>query len=56
MEASRTLKEGINQDTRALGKNTKKHFDVWDLNKDGEIDIDEVKIRQQDVTNNCKEV
>lgn len=43
MEASRTLKEGIKQDTRALGKNTKKYFDVWDLNKDGEIDIDEVK-------------
>lgn len=26
----------------ALGKNTKKHFDFWDPNKDGQIDIDEV--------------
>lgn len=26
----------------ALGRNTKKHFDFWDPNKDGQIDTDEV--------------
>ena len=43
MEDSRTLLQGIKQDTRALGKNTKVYFDLWDVNKDGEIDMDEVK-------------
>ena len=43
METSQTLKEGVKQDTRALGKNTKEYFDVWDLNHDGQIDMDEVK-------------
>lgn len=42
MEESRTLKEGVQQDTRALGKNTKKNFDLWDNNQDGQIDKDEV--------------
>ena len=44
METSQTLKEGIKQDTRALGKNTKEYFDMWDQNQDGQIDMDEVKI------------
>jgi len=43
MEDSRTLLQGIKQDTRALGKNTKDYFDLWDVNKDGQIDMDEVK-------------
>ena len=42
LEKSRTLKEGIQEDTRALGKNTKMYFDLWDLNEDGHIDVDEV--------------
>ena len=42
MEESRTVKEGIQHDTRALGKNTKKNFDLWDQNQDEQIDIDEV--------------
>ncbi|KAL9950843.1 hypothetical protein ACROYT_G043408 [Oculina patagonica] len=42
LETSQTLKEGIKHDMRALGKNTKKHFDVWDQNKDGQIDMDEM--------------
>jgi len=42
MEDSRTLLQGIKQDTRALGKNTKVYFDLWDVNKDGEIDMDEM--------------
>lgn len=42
LETSRTLKEGIKYDKRALGKNTKKNFDVWDLNEDGHIDKDEM--------------
>ena len=39
---SQTLKGGLNHDTRALGKNTKKYFDLWDLNKNGQIDVQEV--------------
>ena len=39
---SQTLKGGLKHDTWALGKNTKKHFDRWDQNKDGQIDMDEV--------------
>ena len=39
---SQTLKGGLKHDTWALGKNTKKHFDRWDRNKDGQIDMDEV--------------
>lgn len=39
---SQTLKGGLKHDIRALGKNTKKHFDLWDLNKDGQIDVEEV--------------
>ncbi|XP_068676643.1 transmembrane prolyl 4-hydroxylase-like isoform X4 [Montipora foliosa] len=42
LEKSRTLKEGIKEDTRALGKNTKMYFDLWDLNEDGHIDVDEM--------------
>lgn len=42
METSQTLREGVKQDTRALGKNTKEYFDVWDLNHDGQIDMDEM--------------
>lgn len=41
------MKEGIKYDTRALGKNTKKYFDIWDLNDDAHIDKDEVKSKQQ---------
>ena len=47
LETSRTLMEGIKYDKRALGKNTKKNFDVWDLNEDGHIDKDEVKTKEQ---------
>ena len=39
---SQTLKGGLKHDTRALGKNTKKYFDLWDLNKNGQIDVQEV--------------
>lgn len=39
---SQTLKGGLKHDTWALGKNNKKHFDLWDQNKDGQIDLDEV--------------
>lgn len=42
LQTSQTLKEGVKQDMIALGKNTKKHFDFWDPNKDGQIDIDEM--------------
>lgn len=42
---SQTLKGGLKHDTWALGKNTKKHFDRWDRNKDGQIDMDEVHWR-----------
>lgn len=31
----------------ALGKNTKKHFDFWDPNKDGQIDTDEVHLESK---------
>ena len=41
---SQTLKGGLKHDTWALGKNTKKHFDLWDQNKDGQIDMDEVHL------------
>lgn len=43
LETSQTLKEGERQDTMSLGKNTKKYFQVWDKNRDGQIDMDEVK-------------
>ena len=43
LETSQTSKEGEKQDTMSLGKNTKKYFQVWDQNRDGQIDMDEVK-------------
>jgi len=42
LQMSQTLKGGLKHDTWALGKNTKKHFDLWDRNKDGQIDMDEM--------------
>lgn len=45
LETSHTLKDGIKEDTRALGKNIKEHFDVWDQDRDGYIDMDEVTIQ-----------
>lgn len=42
LQMSQTLKGGLKHDTWALGKNTKKHFDRWDRNKDGQIDMDEM--------------
>ena len=42
LQMSQTLKGGLKHDTWALGKNTKKHFDLWDQNKDGQIDMNEV--------------
>ena len=42
LKMSETTEEGLKYDTSALGKNTKKHFDLWDQNKDGQIDMDEV--------------
>ena len=42
METSHTLKEGVEQDTKSLGKNTLSHFQKWDQNQDGVIDTDEV--------------
>ena len=47
LQTSQTLKEGVKQDMMALGKNTKKHFDVWDPNKDGQIDTDEVHLESK---------
>ena len=42
LETSQTLKEGEKQDTKSLGQNTKEYFHLWDQNRDGQIDMDEV--------------
>lgn len=46
LETSQTVKEGEKHDTMSLGKNTKEYFKVWDQNRDGQIDMDEVKYLQ----------
>ncbi|XP_073259502.1 transmembrane prolyl 4-hydroxylase-like isoform X1 [Porites lutea] len=42
LETSQTVKEGEKHDTMSLGKNTKEYFKVWDQNRDGQIDMDEM--------------